>query len=133
MSWGFVIQTLVSAAAIAGLVALAAWARIAAPRAPLDLASARALIAEEFPAARIEGVWVAADGRAALARAGGQALVVFLRGDDYVARAVAWSEASAARVEGGAVRLAFRDIAAPTARLMLGAGAVWPPALEAAR
>jgi hypothetical protein len=133
MSWGFVIQTLVSTAAIAGLVALAAWARIAAPRAPLDLARARALISEEFPTARIEGVWVAADGRAALARTGGRALVVFLRGDDYVARAMAWSEAAAARIEGGAVRLAFGDIAAPGARLVLGEGAAWPPALEAAR
>jgi hypothetical protein len=133
MSWGFVIQTLVSAAAIAGLVALAAWARIAAPRPLLDPASARVLIAEEFPTARVEGVWIAADGRAALARAGGEALVVFLRGDDYVARALGWSEAAAARIEGGAVRLAFRDITAPGARLALGDGAAWPPALEAAR
>jgi hypothetical protein len=129
MSWAFVIQTLISAAAIAGLVWLAAWARIAAPRPPLDAAAARALIAEEFPAARIEGVWIAADGRSALARAGDQALVVYLRGDDYVARAVAWAEAAATRPDGGAVQLSFHDIAAPGARLAVDG--VWPPALGA--
>ncbi len=130
MSWAFVIQTAVSAVAIAGLVWLAAWARIAAPRAPLDADGARALIAEEFPDAPIEGLWIAADGGGAIAKSGERALVVFLRGDDYVARALAWGEAAAARVEDGAVRLAFHDIAAPGARLAL-AGA-WPPAPEAA-
>jgi hypothetical protein len=129
MSWAFLIQTLISALAIGGLIWLAAWARIAAPRPPLDAAAARALMAEEFPNARPDGVWVAADGRAALARAGDQALVVYLRGDDYVARSLAWRELAAAPVEGGAVRLAFHDIAAPVARIAL-AGA-WPPALGA--
>lgn len=131
MSWGFVIQTAVSAVAIAGLVALAAWARIAAPRAPLDARAARAVLDEEFPDAAIDGLWIAADGKGALARAGDQALIVYLRGDDYVARSLAWTEVARARVEAGAVRLAFHDIAAPTARLALGANGPWPPTLEA--
>jgi hypothetical protein len=131
MSWAFVLQTAVSALAIGAIVALAAWARIAAPRPPLSPDQARALIAEEFPDAAIDGVWVAADGKAALARAGDQALVIYLRGDDYVARALAWREAAAAKVEDGVVRLGFHDIAAPGARLSLGQGAAWPPALEA--
>jgi hypothetical protein len=130
MSWAFLIQTLISALAIGGLIWLAAWARIAAPRPPLDAAAARALIAEEFPNARLDGVWVAADGRAALARAGDLALVVYLRGDDYVARSLPWRELAAAPVHDGAVRLAFHDVAAPGARIAL-AGA-WPPALGAA-
>jgi len=132
MSWAFVIQTLISAVAIAALVGLAAWARIAAPRPPLDAASARALLAEEFPDAAIGAVWVAADGKGAIGRAGDQALVVYLRGDDYVARAMAWNEAAASPIEDGAVRLAFHDIAAPMARLSLGEDAAWPLALETA-
>ena len=131
MSWGFVIQTVVSAVAIAGLVALAAWARIAAPRAPLTPRAARAVLADEFPDAAIDGVWVAADGKGALARAGDQALIVYLRGDDYVARGLAGSEVAAAPVRAAAVRLAFHDIAAPAARLALGEDAAWPPVLEA--
>jgi hypothetical protein len=130
MSWGFVIQTAVSAAAIAGLVALAAWAKIAAPRAALDAQTAKAVLGEEFPDAAIDGVWIAADGKSALARAGDQALIVYLRGDDYVARSLAWNDVAQARVEAGAVRLAFHDIAAPTARLALSANAAWPPVLE---
>jgi hypothetical protein len=130
MSWAFVIQTAVSALAIAGLVGLAGWARIAAPRAPLDERTARVLIAEEFPAAAIEGVWVAADGQGALARSHDQALVVYLRGDDYVARALPWAEAAAAQPQGGAVRLGFHDIAAPGARLAVEGA--WPPAISAA-
>jgi len=130
MTWAFAIQTLISALAIGGLISLAAWARIAAPRPPLDAAAARGLIAEEFPNARLDGVWVAADGRAALARAGDQALVVYLRGDDYVARSLAWRDLAAAKVEAGAVSLAFHDVAAPAARL--ATGGAWPPTLGAA-
>lgn len=132
MSWGFVIQTAVSAVAIAGLVALAAWARIAAPRAPLTAGAARAVLVEEFPDALIQGVWIAADGKSALAKSSDQALVVYLRGDDYVARSLPWSEVARAQAQAGVVRLAFHDIAAPAVRLALSEGAAWPPALEAA-
>ncbi len=124
MSWAFVIQTLISALAVAAMVGLAAWARIAAPRPPLDEAAARALIAEEFPGEPIDALHLAADGKAAVARSGARALIVYLRGDDYVARGLPWSDAVAARAQDGAVRLALRDIAAPAARL---AFAAWPP------
>ena len=129
MSWTFVIQTVVSALAVAAMVGLAAWARIAAPRPPLDEAAARALIAEEFPDDPIDAVFLAADGKAAVARSGPRALIVYLRGDDYVARGLPWSDAVAARCENGAVRLALGDVAAPAARL---AFAAWPPALDGA-
>ncbi|MDR3513439.1 MAG: hypothetical protein P4L73_17510 [Caulobacteraceae bacterium] len=131
MTWAFVIQTTVSALAILGLVALAGWARIAAPRPPLDAAAARAVLAEEFPDSRIGAVWIAADGRAAVARAGEEALIVWLRGDDYVARQAPWSALATAQVSAGTARLAFHDVAAPAARLAVGALAPWPPALEA--
>lgn len=133
MSWAFAIQTLASAVAVAGLVALAAWAKIAAPRPPLDEAAARALFAEEFPGMAVGRVWVAADGRAAIGRSGEKALVVFLRGDDYVARALPWRDAAAGPVNAGVLRLAFRDIAAPAARFLLGEGASWPPSAGAAQ
>jgi hypothetical protein len=133
MSWAFVIQTAVSALAIAGLVGLAAWARIAAPRPPLTPESARTILAEEFPDDRPDAVWIAADGKAAVARAGEAALILWLRGDDYVARSAPWSALAEARREPGAVRLALRDIAAPAVRLALGANGAWPPALEGAR
>jgi hypothetical protein len=129
MSWAFVLQTLVSAFAVAALVGLAAWARIAAPRPPLDEAAARALIADEFPGEPIDAVHLAADGKAAVARSGARALIVYLRGDDYVARTLPWSDAVAAEPKNGAVRLVLRDIAAPAARLAFTA---WPPAADGA-
>lgn len=134
MSWAFLIQTAVSAAAILGLAGLAGWARIAAPRPALTPASARALLGEEFPDAAVGPVWIAADGKAAVARDGDEALLLWLRGDDYVARSAPWSALAAAqaRARAGGVRLALGDPAAPLVRLATSAGAPWPPALEAA-
>lgn len=100
-------------AAIGVLIWLPAWAAIAVPRPPLGAAAARPLIAEEFQDARPGGVWVAADGQAAIARAGAPALVVYLRGDDYVARPLAWRDLAAAQARDGAVSLAFHDVAPP--------------------
>lgn len=124
---GFVIQSAASLVAIGLLVALAAWAKIARPCAPLDAASARQRFAEEFPEARPEAIWIAADGRGAVARAQDQALVLFQAGDAYVARSLAWAKAIAAQPEGDAVRIGFGEPGAPGARLKLGAGAAWPP------
>jgi hypothetical protein len=132
MSWAFVIETAVSALAILGLAGLAAWARIATPRPPLTPEAARAIFAEEFPDERIGAVWIAADGRAAIARAGETALILWLRGDDYVARSAPWAGLAAAGVEAGAVSLKLHDVAAPGVRLALDGGVAWPPALEAA-
>ncbi|HEX3700620.1 MAG TPA: hypothetical protein VHV27_08100 [Phenylobacterium sp.] len=124
MSTAFLVQTAASVAAIALMVALAAWARIARPQPPLDEARARALIAEEFPDRAIEAVWVASDAAAAVAKSGSQALVLVRFGDGYVARQVAWTDAAAAVPRGGRITLDLADVAAPRAVIALAA---WPP------
>jgi hypothetical protein len=131
MPWAFLIQFAISGVAIVAMVALAGWARIAKPCPPLDDAAARRLLEDEFPDADIGRIWIAADHRAAVARSGDQALIVSQLGDGYLARAVPWSQAAAAEVRAGAVRLKLRDIAAPAISLAVGEGAAWPPALGA--
>jgi len=121
---GFLIQFAVSAAAVAGLVVLSAWARIARPTPPLDEARARALFAEEFPRQHLESVWIAQDGAGALARSGPSALVLWRSGDGYVARATPWSRALHARFKDGLLRIDFGEAAAPRAVLAMAA---WPP------
>jgi hypothetical protein len=118
------IQTAGSAVAVALMIGLAAWARIARPLAPLDETAARALFAEEFPGEPIEAVWVAADGRGAIARSGAVGLVVSRIGDGYVARHIPWTQALAATARNGKVSLKLGDVTAPRAVL---AFAAWPP------
>ena len=120
------IQFGASLVAIAILVALAGLARIARPAPRLSDAEARALFSDEFPGAQLDGVWVAADGRGAIARAGDQALILFRLGDAFVGRAMSWDAARAADLKAGELRLAFGDIAAPKARLLMG-DTIWPP------
>jgi hypothetical protein len=125
----FALQFVGSLIAVALLTALAAWAKIARPAPPLDEASARTLLAEEFPDVDIETIWLAADGRAAVARAGDEALVLARLGDGHVARALPWTAlAHAQRERDGAFRLRVDDPAAPRLRF---AAEVWPPRLEA--
>ena len=124
LSQAFLIQVAVSGVAVAGLVALAAWARIARPLPPLDEASARVLMAEEFPARSLERVWVAADGAGALAKSGAMALVLFRAGDGYAARQVPWERARSAPVRDGRLRLDLADVTAPRAAIAL---TMWPP------
>lgn len=123
------IQLAASAAAVGGLVALAAWAKIAGPIAPLDEARARALIGEEFPGRALEAVWVTSDGAGALARSGASALVLCRLGDGYVGRAIPWAQAVAASFRDGTLRIDLGDISAPRAVLSLPH---WPPAERAA-
>ena len=118
------IQLAVSAAAVALMVALAAWATRGRGAPPLDEAAARALLADEFPGRRVERLWLAADGRGALAKAGEAALVLTRMGDGYAARHVPWDRAQAARVEDGRVFIPLSDVAAPRAVLALPD---WPP------
>jgi hypothetical protein len=125
---GFILQFLASALAVALLVGLAAWARIARPMTPLVEARARVLLEEEFPGEVLDQVWVAVDGRGALVRSGVRALILCEVGDAYVARDLDWSEALAAPFRDGVVHLTLKDIAAPRARLAL---ASWPPVGEA--
>src|SRR5689334_16182551 len=80
---GLYIQLAGSAAAVAVLVAVAAWANIAKSAPPLDEERARKLLAEEFPGRELERVWVAVDGQGALAKCGGMALVLCRLGDGF--------------------------------------------------
>jgi hypothetical protein len=118
------IQLAVSAAAVGVLVALAAWARIARPRGPLDETQARSLLAIEFPARKVERIWVAGDGTGALAKSGALALVVCAVGDGYAARQIPWAQAMAAAFRDGRLTLDLGDAAAPRAVIALPA---WPP------
>lgn len=125
----FFIQFAASAGAISVLVALAAWAKIARPTAPLDEAKARVLLAEEFPGRAIDALWVASDGAGALARSGALALVVIPMGDGFVARQIPWAQALAGSYQSGRLIIDLADIAAPRAIIALPA---WPPKALAA-
>ncbi|EJL38331.1 hypothetical protein PMI01_00130 [Caulobacter sp. AP07] len=123
MDKALLIQLVGSATAVALLVGLAAWARIARPTPPLDARAAHALLADEFPDDPVDALWIAADGAGVVARSGDLALVLWRKGDGYVARAIPWAEVRAARVEGGRLKLRLAD-ASP--RLAVSGGA-WPP------
>ncbi|MEW6598185.1 MAG: hypothetical protein AB1429_11900 [Pseudomonadota bacterium] len=131
MSSSFLIIQGLSALAVLVMVAFAAWARIPKPTPKLDLDRARALFAEEFPDERIGGVWVAAGGASALARAGDKALILFQAGDGYVARDEAWATLGEGQRKGETLTLRLHDIGCDRASFALSAGAAWPPALEA--
>lgn len=124
MSQAFFVQFGASLAAVAVLVALAAWAKIAKPMNPLTDERARALLAQEFPGRPLDRIWVAVDGRGALAKSGAAALVICEVGDGYVARHIPWTQAVASGFRDGVLRLDLSDVAAPMARLALQN---WPP------
>jgi hypothetical protein len=116
-----------SAVAVAFMVAVAAWGRLARPVAPLDDESARALLAGEFPDHAPTWVWIAADGDGLIARDGDLALVLYRLGDSWVARTLPWEDALKAPVLRGTVRLKLRDPAAPIAKLAVSGVNPWPP------
>jgi hypothetical protein len=124
-------ETLVKLAVSAGLVALmiavAAWARIARPVAPLDDAGARRLLAGEFPDRAIDFLWIAGDGAGVIGRSSDEALILYRLGDSWVARAMPWRLALVAPVVRGKVLLKLRDPAAPIARLAVSGVSPWPP------
>lgn len=130
MDRALLIQLLGSAVAVSLLVALAAWARIARPVPPLDADQARALLAVEFPDDRVDALWIAADGAGLVARSGERALVVWRKGDGYVARDLPWTTALAAKPADGLLVLKTAD---GVARLALKDGEPWPPPRFAAR
>ena len=117
------VQLIGSAIAISVLVAIAAWAGIARPTAPLDAATLGALLAEEFPDHHPTATWISADGAGAVARDGDLALVLWRRGDGYVARDVAWSVVAQAQSKTGRRTLRLAD-AAPAFAV---SDDVWPP------
>lgn len=118
------IQLAGSGAAVAALVAVAAWANIARSAPPLDDERARQLLAIEFPGRSVERVWVAVDGQGAIGKAGAMALVLCRLGDGYVARQIPWAQALAGSFKDGRVTIDLRDVAAPRAVIALPA---WPP------
>ncbi|MDG2527379.1 hypothetical protein [Caulobacter endophyticus] len=128
MSTVMVIQLVGSAVAVAALVGLVAWARLARPTPPLDAEGAVRLLAEEFPDDRVDAVWLAADSGGLIARSGDLALVLWRRGDGYVARSASWADVIAADVDEGRIKL--RAIEGAPA-LAVGDGP-WPPTEVAA-
>ena len=124
MDLAYLIQLAVSGAAVALMIGIAAWATRGRGAPPLDEPTARRWLADEFPGRRLEGLWLAADGMGAVAKAGEAALVLSRVGDGYVARQLPWAAAVAARVTDGRVRIALADVAAPRIVLALPA---WPP------
>jgi hypothetical protein len=124
MNAAALIQLAISAAAVAALVGLAAVATRGRGAPPLDEATARQWLADEFPDLAIDGLWIAADGKGALARSGAAALVLSRMGDGYVARKLAWDAVENAPVKDGRLSLPLADFAAPKAVLALKA---WPP------
>ena len=124
MTAAALIQLAISAAAVAMMVGLAAWATRGRAAPPLDDATARRWLADEFPGRAIDKLWLATDGLGAVARSADAALVLSRMGDGYAARAIPWARALAAGVQNGRVSLALGDPAAPKAVLALGG---WPP------
>lgn len=106
------------------IVALAAAARLSRPTPPLDEARARALLADDYPDAQVDRVWLAVDGAAALARSGARALYLFRLGDAWVARDLAWTDAAAAPVRDGRLHLRLPGVSPRLARPAL---AGWAP------
>jgi len=98
-----------SVVAVALLVAVAACLGAARPTPPLDAEAARALLAEEFPDHKPSAVWIAADGAGLIAREKGEALVIWRRGDGYVAREAPWNAVAALRPSGGHLALRVGD------------------------
>ena len=94
------------------------------PSGPISELRARGLFAEAFPDRTIEGVWLSADGRAALAKSGGLALVVCLVGDSFLVRQIPWAQALSSSFRSGRLSVDLGDDAAPVAVISLTA---WPP------
>lgn len=123
MDKALLIQLGGSITAVALLVAFAAWLGVARATPPLDADSAKALLALEFPDHRPDAVWIAADGAALIAREGDLALVLYRRGDGYVARDLPWSVVAALKPTSGRLTLRLSD-----ARPVFAVNDdVWPP------
>ncbi|HEX3366928.1 hypothetical protein [Phenylobacterium sp.] len=124
MNAAALIQLAISAGAVAAMVGLAAFATRGRRAPPLDEATARRWLADEFPGVTIDRLWIGADGCGALARSGEAALVLSRMGDGYFARKIAWTAAAHAPVKDGRLSLPLAEFAAPRAVLALKA---WPP------
>ncbi len=116
-----------SAVAVALMVALAAWARISRPVAPLDPTAARGLLSIDYPDLIPDVVWISADAQSAIARAGKDALVLYRLGDSWVTRHMPWDKALKAPIRSGRIRLKLSDPSAPMAKLAVSGINPWPP------
>jgi hypothetical protein len=120
---GLLIQLGGSMLAVALLVAFAAWMGVARSTPPLDAETAKALLDLEFPDHRPEAVWIAADGAGVIAREGALALVLYRRGDGYVARDLSWATVAALKPTNGRLTVRLAD-ARPVFAVV---DDVWPP------
>lgn len=123
MDKALLIQLGGSIAAVGLLVMFAAWLGVPRATPPLETESARALLDLEFPDRRPEAVWIAADGAGLIAREGALALVLYRRGDGYVARDLPWSTIAALKPTNGRLTLRLSD-ARPVLAVKDDA---WPP------
>lgn len=124
MDKAYVMQLAASLGAVALLVGLAAWAKIAKPAGPLNVERVRAILATEFPGRALDAIWIASDGAGALARSGGLALVLCPVGDGFAARQIPWAQAVSSSFRAGRLRIDLADMAAPVATIVLPS---WPP------
>lgn len=123
MDKALLIQLGGSVVAVALLVAIAAWLGVARPTPPLDVEAGKALLAVEFPDHQPRAVWIAADGAGLIARANDEALLIWRRGDGYVARQATWSSVSDLRPSNGRVSVRAGD----GRPVFAVADDVWPP------
>ena len=130
MDQAYIIQFAVSATAIVLLALIAWWAKIPRKVAPLDEASARALIADELPDLAVERVWVDAAGETAVAKAGRDGVVLFRVGDGFAVRDLPWADISHPRLVNGRAVFRFGDPGCPSAAFRLSGDR--PPFAEAA-
>lgn len=120
----FVVTQLVTLAIVGVIMALVAWAKIQRPRPELDEAEVKRRLADDFPLAPLEQIWIALDGAGAIVRSGDAALLLFRLGDSYVTRSMDWAQALKAQPVKGRLRFQFDDFAAPKASLALAPN--WP-------
>lgn len=119
----YLVQIALTAAAFGVLIAVSTWARGASPDTPLTRERARELILARFPGRKVEAMWVAVDGRGAVARSGVMALVLYQQAGRPILRQMPWPMVLAATARDGLVRLELGE-GSPPALLALDA---WPP------
>ncbi len=103
------------------LVGATAWASLSKPKPPLNETRARALFDEIFPDRRLDAVWVAADGKGAMAKSGALALVLCAVGEEFVGRRLPWASALASAFRTGQISVDLTDLSEPPAILALQA------------
>ena len=123
MDKALLIQLGGSVVAVALLVAFVRWLGVARLTPPLTAQSASALLDVEFPDHHPQATWIAADGAGLIARDGDLALILYRRGDGYVARDLPWSAVAALKPTDGRLTVRVSD-ARPAFAVR---DDVWPP------